>query len=51
MLEEYGMQSAEAFFPYAEADGWKSIGVYTFSRNKAFMTRWRALKHSKSWTM
>ena len=29
--EEYGMQSAEAFFPYAEADGWKSIGVYTFS--------------------
>lgn len=29
--EEYGLQSAEAFFPYAEAGSWKSIGIYTFS--------------------
>ncbi|OZI66752.1 EthD family reductase [Bordetella genomosp. 11] len=28
---QYGLQSAEAFFPYSEAGDWKSIGVYTFS--------------------
>ncbi|CAM4256629.1 EthD family reductase [Bordetella muralis] len=29
--EQYGLQSVEAFFPYAEAGDWKSIGIYTFS--------------------
>ena len=29
--DQYGLQSVEAFFPYAEAGDWKSIGVYTFS--------------------
>ncbi|NBI44508.1 EthD family reductase [Burkholderia sp. ISTR5] len=29
--EPYGLQSAEAFFPYAEGSNWVSIGVYTFS--------------------
>lgn len=29
--EEYGLQSAEAFFPYADGGAWKSIGIYTFS--------------------
>lgn len=28
--EDYGLQSAEAFFPYSENGDWKSIGVYTF---------------------
>ncbi|OZI23990.1 ethyl tert-butyl ether degradation protein EthD [Bordetella genomosp. 9] len=28
---EHGLQSAEAYFPYAENGEWKSIGVYTFS--------------------
>ncbi|MDQ7994255.1 MAG: EthD family reductase [Luteibacter sp.] len=28
---EHGLQSAEAFFPYAEGGNWISIGVYTFS--------------------
>lgn len=28
---EYGLQSAEAFFPYADGGDWLSIGVYTFS--------------------
>ncbi len=29
--EQYGLQSAEAFFPYSEDSNWLSIGVYTFS--------------------
>jgi len=29
--EAHGLQSAEAFFPYAEGGGWLSMGVYTFS--------------------
>jgi len=29
--EEHGLQSAEAFFPYAETSQWISIGVYTFA--------------------
>lgn len=28
---EHGLQSAEAFFPYAEGGPWISIGVYTFA--------------------
>lgn len=28
---EYGLQSAEAFFPYSQAGNWQSIGIYTFS--------------------
>lgn len=29
--KEYGLQSAEAFYPYSEDGTWNSIGVYTFS--------------------
>lgn len=29
--KEFGLQSAEAFFPYSEGGSWKSIGVYTFA--------------------
>ena len=29
--EQYGLQSAEAFFPYSATGEWKSIGVYTFA--------------------
>ncbi|MDR6937885.1 MULTISPECIES: EthD family reductase [unclassified Luteibacter] len=28
---KYGLQSAEAFFPYAGSAEWISIGVYTFA--------------------
>ncbi|KRG76446.1 ethyl tert-butyl ether degradation protein EthD [Stenotrophomonas chelatiphaga] len=33
--EEHGLQSAEAFFPYAETGNWLSVGVYTFSSEQA----------------